>query len=135
MKYKDETTKVKVDKDGDVKIKQKPAAKSSSSKSSSSSAKKSTSTKSTAHKSESKSKTYASNPSRKSTTSASSAWSLNMARSGAIAKKLVDEGVAKSRILVNSDNNNATTTKDFQIVISPKAETYYQSIGNGSMKK
>jgi outer membrane protein OmpA-like peptidoglycan-associated protein len=140
MKYKDESTKVKVDKDGDVKIKQKPMnnsgyTKRSASSSYSGSAKKSSGTKSTAHRtsSESKSKTYASSPSRKSSTSASSTWSLNMARSGAIAKKLVDEGVAKSRILVNSDNTSGTsTTKDFQIVISPKAETYYQSIGNGS---
>ena len=56
-----------------------------------------------------------------------------MARSGAIAKKLVDEGVAKSRILVNSESGSTTSgSKDFQIVISPKADTYYNSLGNGS---
>jgi outer membrane protein OmpA-like peptidoglycan-associated protein len=127
LKIKDEDTKMKVDKDGDVKVK--------TSANRSYTAKKSTGTKSTARKSsESKSRTYASNPSRKSSASGSSTWSLNMARSSTIAKKLVDEGVAKSRILVNSDNTGATnTTKDFQVIISPKADTYYKTIGDGSM--
>lgn len=140
LKIKDDNTKVKVDKDGDVKIKTSGTksnangnyAKRSASSSYSGTAKKSTGTKSTARKSESTSKTYASSPSRKSASS-SSTWSLNMARSGAIAKKLVDEGVAKSRILVNSDNTTTgATTKDFQVIISPKADTYYNTIGNGS---
>jgi len=144
LKYKDEDTKVKVDKDGDVKIKMDANKKMSnngyttkrSSSSYSGSAKKSSGTKSTARRSESKSRTYASRPSRKSSVSSSSTWSLNMARSGAIAKKLVDEGVAKSRILVNSDNTSTNSgTKDFQVIISPKADTYYNSIGNGSMNK
>jgi hypothetical protein len=56
-----------------------------------------------------------------------------MARSGAIAKKLVDEGVAKSRILVNNDNTATSSgTKDFQVIISPKADTYYNTIGSGT---
>lgn len=137
-KYKDEATKVKVDKDGDVKMKHtgekskmemqnKSYTKRSATSSYSGAAKKST-----AKRSESKSKTYSSNPSRKSSVNSSSTWSLNMARSGAIARKLVDEGVAKSRILVNSDNANTSTTKDFQVIISPKADTYYNSIGNGT---
>lgn len=139
LKYKDENTKVKVDKDGDVKIKQKNTSGNgsytnrSASSSYSGSAKKSSTARSTARKtSESKSRTYSSSPSRKSSVTSSSTWSLNMARSGAIAKKLVDEGVAKSRILVNSENTSNAGSKDFQVIISPKADTYYQSIGNGS---
>jgi outer membrane protein OmpA-like peptidoglycan-associated protein len=127
-KYKDANTKVKMDRDGDVKVK------TSASKSSSYSgaAKKSTTYKSTARKSESKSKTYSSSPSRKAVSS-SSKWSLNMARSSNIAKKLVDEGVAKSRILVGKENSSDNTTaKDYQIIISPKTDTYYKSIGTGS---
>lgn len=138
LKYKDQNTKVKVDHDGDIKIKQKNNANMSSSTvkrsaTSSYTAKKSSTTRSTARKSsESKSRMYASSPSRKTSVSSSSTWSLNMARSGAIAKKLVDEGVAKSRILVNSDNAASTGTKDFQVIISPKADTYYNTIGNGN---
>lgn len=130
VKYKDANTKVKMDKDGDVKVK------TSGNKSSSYSgaAKKSTTYKSTARRSESKSRTYSSSPSRKSSVSSSSKWSLNMARSSSIAKKLVDEGVAKSRILVAKETDAATGTKDYQITISPKADTYYQSIGNGMNK-
>lgn len=130
VKYKDGNTKVKMDKDGDVKVK------TSANKSSSYSgaAKKSTSYKSTARKSESKSRTYSSSPSRKASVSSSSKWSLNMARSSSIAKKLVDEGVAKSRILVAKETDNTTGAKDYQITISPKADTYYQSIGNGMNK-
>lgn len=136
VKYKDGDTKVKMDADGDVKIKSSGNKSVSTSKKSSSysgTAKKSTTHKSTARKSESsaKSRTYSSSPARKAATSASAAWSLNMARSGAIAKKLVEEGVAKSRILVNNDNTTtpASTTKDYQIIISPKADTYYNSLG------
>ncbi|MGB8191971.1 MAG: hypothetical protein WCF67_08635 [Chitinophagaceae bacterium] len=134
VKYKDANTKVKMDSDGDVKIKSSGNKSVSTTKKSSSysgTAKKSTTYKSTARKSESKSRTYSSSPSRKAATSASAAWSLNMARSGAIAKKLVEEGVAKSRILVNNDNTaaSATTSKDYQIIISPKADTYYNSLG------
>ena len=131
MKMKDENTKVKVDKEGDVKVK------TDATKTKTSTAKKSSTysgtakTKSTA-KSETKSKTYSSSPSKKSTPS--SAWSLNMARSSTIAKKLVDEGVAKSRILVNKAAAENGTKKDFQVVISPKTDTYYQAIGNGGMK-
>jgi len=132
LKMKDEDTKVKVDRDGDVKVKT-----SANRSNGNYTAKKSTGTKSTARKSsESKSRTYSSSPSRKSSASGSSTWSLNMARSSTIAKKLVDEGVAKSRILVNSDNTNTTnTTKDFQVIISPKADTYYKTIGDGSLNK
>lgn len=134
LKMKDEDTKVKVDRDGDVKVK--TSATKTKVSNGNYTAKKSTGTKSTARKSESKSRTYASSPSRKSSASGSSTWSLNMARSSAIAKKLVDEGVAKSRILVNSDNTNTTnTTKDFQVIISPKADTYYKTIGDGSLNK
>jgi outer membrane protein OmpA-like peptidoglycan-associated protein len=106
----------------------------SASGSNSGAAKKSSTTRSTARtSSESKSRTYASSPSRKSSVTSSSTWSLNMARSGAIAKKLVDEGVAKSRILVNDDKTSSNgTQRDFQIVISPKSDTYYNTIGNGS---
>lgn len=129
VKYKDANTKVKMDRDGDVKVK------TSANKSSSytGAAKKSTTYKSTARKSESKSKTYSSSPARKASVSASSKWSLNMARSSNIAKKLVDEGVAKSRILVAKENSgDNTTAKDYQIIISPKTDTYYKSIGTGS---
>ena len=140
MKMKDDNTKVKVDRDGDVKIKHDNHAnksysnntttKRSASSSYSGAAKKSTAKSTARRSSESKSRTYSSSPSRKSSMSSSSTWSLNMARSGAIAKKLVDEGVAKSRILVNSDNNSTSTgTKDFQVIISPKADTYYNTIG------
>lgn len=132
LKIKDEDTKIKVDKDGDVKIK----SDANKSTNRTYAAKKTTTTRSTARKGESKSRTYSSSPSRKSSASGSSTWSLNMARSSAIAKKLVDEGVAKSRILVNSDQTGAAnTTKDFQVIISPKADTYYNTIGNGSMNK
>jgi flagellar motor protein MotB len=119
VKYKDANSKVKMDRDGDVKVK-------------TSTAKKTTTYKSTARKSESKSKTYSSSPARKASVSSSSKWSLNMARSSSIAKKLVDEGVAKSRILVAKESDPTTGTKDYQITISPKADTYYQSIGNGN---
>jgi flagellar motor protein MotB len=124
-KYKDANTKVKMDRDGDVKVKT-----SANRSTSYSGAKKSTTYKSTARKSESKSRTYSSSPSRKSSVSSTSKWSLNMARSSSIAKKLVDEGVAKSRILVAKESDNTTGTKEYQITISPKADTYYQSIGN-----
>ena len=134
MKMKDENTKVKIDKDGDVKVK------SDYGKTKTTTTKKSTSYSgaakaktSTARKSESKSKTYSSSPSKKST--GNSTWSLNMARSSSIAKKLVDEGVGKSRILVSkSQTTDDGAKKDFQVVISPKTDTYYQSIGNGGMK-
>lgn len=129
MKYKDANTKVKMDRDGDVKVKTSGTKSSSYSGAAKS---KSTAYKSTARRSESKSKSYRSSPARKSSVSSSSKWSLNMARSSSIAKKLVDEGVAKSRILVSKDNDNTTGTKDYQIIISPKADTYYQSIGNGT---
>lgn len=132
VKYKDANTKVKMDRDGDVKVK------TSANKSSSytGAAKKTTTYKSTARRSESKSKTYSSSPARKASVSASSKWSLNMARSSNIAKKLVDEGVAKSRILVAKENSgDNTTAKDYQIIISPKTDTYYKSIGTGSGTK
>lgn len=128
VKMKSENTKVKMDRDGDVKVKT-----SANRSTSYSGAAKKTTTTSTARRSESKSKTYKSSPARKTAVSSSSKWSLNMARSSSIAKKLVDEGVAKSRILVAKDNGgDATTTKDYQIIISPKPDTYYQSIGNGN---
>ncbi len=143
LKYKDANTKIKADKDGDVKVKMHGnksnnnsgsyANRSASSSYSGSAKTKSSANRSTARKSsEATSKSYSSSPSRKASVSSSSTWSLNIARSGAIAKKLVDEGVAKSRILVNSDNTSSSTgTKDFQVIISPKADTYYNSLGNG----
>lgn len=145
LKIKDGDTKMKVDKDGDVKIKtdaskQKTStartsndyAKKSATRSYSGAAKTKTST--ARKSSETRSKTYSTNPARK--TSAGSTWSLNMARSSSIAKKLVDEGVSKSRILVNNATGdaNGTTKKDFQVIISPKTDTYYEAIGNGKMK-
>ncbi|HEY0677195.1 MAG TPA: hypothetical protein VGD17_02870 [Chitinophagaceae bacterium] len=137
VKYKDDKTKIKADADGDVKVKTATTKTKTSGTYAKKSATKSYAAKSTARKSESKSRTYSSSPSKKSTTSASATWSLNMARSSAIAKKLVDEGVAKSRILVNNQTSTGTTpaNKDFQIIISPKADTYYKAIGNPSMNK
>lgn len=146
LKYKDDNTKVKIDQDGDMKVKTSGAktktsgstyAAKSKSSSYSGAAKTKTSTgKSTVRRtsSESKSKTYASNPARKSSAGTSATWSLNMARSGAIAKKLVDEGVAKSRILVNNAQTSTSGSKDFQVIISPKSDTYYETIGNGMNK-
>jgi len=131
VKMKSDNTKVKMDADGDVKVK------TSANKSYSSTAKKSTAhkttsgTRRTSTESSAKARTYKSSPAKK--TSASSTWSLNMARSSSIAKKLVDEGVMKSRILVKKGTDDAaagTTKKDFQIIISPKSDTYYNSLGN-----
>jgi outer membrane protein OmpA-like peptidoglycan-associated protein len=138
MKLKSGDTKIKADADGDVKVKTsttKVKTNSGSARSSySGAAKTSTAKKSTAsrYRSESsaKSKTYKSSPAKK--TSASATWSLNMSRSSSIAKKLVDEGVSKSRILVTNGDNAAGAKKDFQIVISPKSDTYYNTIGNGN---
>lgn len=142
LKMKDGDTKVKVDADGDVKVKTDASkTKSSTARTSNGYTKKSATSSysgaaktktSTARKSsETRSKTYSSSPAKKS--SAGSTWSLNMARSSSIAKKLVDEGVAKSRILVNNTTSTESNTKkDFQVIISPKSDTYYETIGNGS---
>ncbi|HYF32261.1 MAG TPA: hypothetical protein VD993_14155 [Chitinophagaceae bacterium] len=138
LKIKDGDTKIKMDKDGDVKVKTDGSKqKSSTARTNGNGYTKKSATRSysgTARKSEGKSKTYSSSPARKKSASAGSTWSLNMARSTSIAKKLVDEGVAKSRILVNntSANGEGNTKKDFQVIISPKSDTYYNELGNGT---
>ena len=131
-KVKTENTKIKMDKDGDVKMKTDVAKTKTTTAKKSSTYSAPAKTRSTASKSETKSKTYSSSPAKKS--SGNTAWSLNMARSSSIAKKLVDEGVSKSRVLVNKAVADNGTKRDFQIVISPKTDTYYEAIGNGGMK-
>ena len=113
-----------------AKTKQDPAKKSIATKSST--AKKSTaSSKSQGDKSVS----FKSTPkkSTKAKTSTAPSWNLNVARSTAIVRQLTQNGLPQARIVLTGQNSKGVTTnewastnKGYQIVVSPKLDSYYQ---------
>lgn len=65
-------------------------------------------------------------------------WNLNVARSTAIVRELTQQGLPQARIVLTSQNGKGVTTnewastnKGYQVVISPKMDTYYQMMQEG----
>ena len=122
-----------------AKTKQDPAKKSTATKSTatkSSSAKKSTATASNKSQGD-KSVSFKSAPkkSTKAKTSTAPSWNLNVARSTAIVRQLTQNGLPQARIVLTGQNSKGVTTnewastnKGYQIVLSPKMDTYYQML-------
>jgi outer membrane protein OmpA-like peptidoglycan-associated protein len=120
-----------------AKTKQDPAKKSTATKSTatkSSTAKKSTATASNKSQGD-KSVSFKSTPkkSTKAKTSTAPSWNLNVARSTAIVRQLTQNGLPQARIVLTGQNSKGVTTnewastnKGYQIVVSPKLDTYYQ---------
>jgi len=87
-----------------------------------------------------KSVSFKSTPKSKSKSVASKApsWNLNVARSTAIVRQLTDKGLPKARIVLTSQNGKGVTTNEwastnrgYQVVISPKMDSYYQMMQEG----
>ena len=120
------------------KVKQDPAKKSTATKSST--AKKSTATaqkKSTSQGDRSVSFKSAPKKSTKAKSTAPS-WNLNVARSTAIVRQLTQNGLPQARIVLTGQNSKGVTTnewasmnKGYQVVLTPKMDTYYQMMQEG----
>ena len=120
------------------KAKQDPAKKSTATKSST--AKKSTATaqkKSTSQGDRSVSFKSAPKKSTKAKSTAPS-WNLNVARSTAIVRQLTQNGLPQARIVLTGQNSKGVTTnewasmnKGYQVVLTPKMDTYYQMMQEG----
>jgi len=108
---------------------------SSATRSSRATASKSSSSKSTAKKSESGRKMSFKSGSSKTNNS----WNTNIAKATAIAKELHKNGIYNVGLLVPGSENSTdagTTTgkKNFQLIVSPKGDRYYQMIESNSPK-
>jgi len=109
---------------------------STATRSSRATASKSSSSKSTARKSESGRKmSFKSSSASKSTNS----WSSNIAKATAIAKELHKNGVYNVGLMVPGSENatdagTTTSKKNFQLIVSPKGDRYYQMIESNSPK-
>lgn len=71
--------------------------------------------------------------STKAKTSTAPSWNLNVARSTAIVRQLTQNGMPQARIVLTGPNSKGVTTNEwaatnrgYQIVVSPKMDTYYQ---------
>ncbi|HET9277240.1 MAG TPA: hypothetical protein VFN95_03620 [Flavitalea sp.] len=76
--------------------------------------------------------------STKAKTSTAPSWNLNVARSTAIVRQLTQNGMPQARIVLTGPNSKGVTTnewastnKGYQIVVSPKMDTYYQMMQEG----
>lgn len=65
-------------------------------------------------------------------------WNLNVARSTAIVRELTQNGLPKARIVLTGQNGKGVTTNEwaatnrgYQVVISPKLDSYYQMMQEG----
>lgn len=74
----------------------------------------------------------------KSTASAAPSWNLNVARSTAIVRQLTQNGLPQARILLTGQNSKGITTNEwastnrgYQVVVSPKMDSYYQMMQEG----
>jgi hypothetical protein len=108
---------------------------STATRSSRATASKSSSSKSTARKSESGRKMSFKSGSSKT----NNAWNTNIAKATAIAKELHKNGIYNVGLLVPGSENSTdagTTTgkKNFQLIVSPKGDRYYQMIESNSPK-
>jgi hypothetical protein len=92
------------------------------------------STASTAKKSSDRPTSFKSTPKKKPKSTAPS-WNLNVARSTAIGRELTNNGLPKARIVVTKQggkgvvtNEWASANRGYQVVISPKMDSYYQTM-------
>lgn len=74
----------------------------------------------------------------KTTKSTAPSWNLNVARSTAIVRELTTNGLPQARIILTGQNGKgittnewASTNKGYQIVLSPKMDSYYQMLQEG----
>jgi outer membrane protein OmpA-like peptidoglycan-associated protein len=120
------------------KTKQDPAKKSTATKSSTT--KKSTATASKKTSQGDRSVSFRSTPktSKKAKASTAPSWNLNVARSTAIVRQLTQNGLPQARIVLTGQNGKGMTTnewaatnKGYQIVLSPKMDSYYQMMQEG----
>ena len=65
-------------------------------------------------------------------------WNLNVARSTAIVRELTANGLPQARIVIANQNSKGMVTNDwaatnrgFQVVVSPKMDSYYQMMQEG----
>lgn len=65
-------------------------------------------------------------------------WNLNVARSTAIVRELTQNGLPQARIVLTGQNGKGMTTNEwasknrgYQIVVSPKMDSYYQMMQEG----
>jgi len=65
-------------------------------------------------------------------------WNLNVARSTAIVRQLTEKGLPQGRIVLTGQNGKGVTTNEwaatnrgYQVVVSPKMDSYYQKIQEG----
>jgi len=74
----------------------------------------------------------------KATASKAPSWNLNVARSTAIVRQLTQNGLPQARIVIAGQNGKGTTTNEwastnrgYQIVLTPKMDSYYQMMQEG----
>lgn len=87
-----------------------------------------------------KSISFKSTPKKSTKAKASTApsWNLNVARSSTIARQLTQSGLPKTRLVLTGPNAKAVTTNEwaatnrgYQVVVSPKMDSYYQMMQEG----
>ncbi|MBC7826399.1 MAG: hypothetical protein H7122_01535 [Chitinophagaceae bacterium] len=76
--------------------------------------------------------------STKAKASAAPSWNMNVARSTSIVRELTNNGLPHARIVLTGQNGKGMTTNEwastnrgYQIVISPKMDSYYQMMQEG----
>lgn len=99
-----------------------------------------TSTKKTsAAKQGDRSVSFRSTPKSKTKASAAPSWNVNVARSTAIVRELTQSGLPQARIILSGQGSTGVTTnewaagnKGYQIILSPKMDSYYQMMQQGA---